>query len=162
MAECDVQEAVIVNRGFQVSPWELMHDIVVLWLKFVTVFSNGLLCGGVFSSNSFKTSGTSVIISNVSLSKLVSSLYWWEILVSHVSSLCHHGEHSTLSCLNAADAVFVFYNIGSGNVASLCPYQQHKSRIKHSLPSNVSNLTYVRKYRVVYLIASHACRLDLG
>ena len=51
--------------------------------------------------------------------------------------------------MNAADAVFVFYNVGSGNIASLCPYKQHKPRTKHSLPSNVSNFIYIRKFRVI-------------
>lgn len=50
----------------------------------------------------------------------------------------------------SVDAVFVFYNVGSENVASLCPYKPHNPRIKHSLPSSVSNFIYARKFRVLH------------
>ena len=57
-------------------------------------------------------------------------------------------KSKTFTIVCPADGVLVFYNIGSENVASLCPYKPHKPRSKHSLPSTVSSLIYIKKFRV--------------
>ena len=54
----------------------------------------------------------------------------------------------TVELLHAADAVAVFYMIGSENVTNVCPYKQHEPQHKYSLGEGVSGLIYNKKYRV--------------